>query len=61
MLRGPFVSIVICYRDGGFKLYDGSCCEGGVGGVFVLLFGFSVGMSTINLLMVSHLLFVDNT
>lgn len=29
VLRGPFVSIVICYRDGGFKLYDGSCCKGG--------------------------------
>lgn len=26
MLRGPFVSIVICIRDGGFKLYR-SCCE----------------------------------
>lgn len=57
MLRGPFVSIVICYRDGGFKLYR-SCCETVRGG---LLCCFSVGMSTINLLMVSHLLFVDDT
>lgn len=42
-------------------MMDHAVKGGGGGGVFVLLFGFSVGMSTINLLMVSHLLFVDNT
>jgi hypothetical protein len=55
MTRGSFVSATVCVRDGGLKLDD--ICNGGKW----VTFGFSMGWRSQEAMMVSHLLFVDDT
>jgi hypothetical protein len=55
LTRGSFVSASICVGDGGFQSDD--VCDGGQWATI----GVPVGSSTQDAMMVSHLLFADDT